>query len=453
MGQTSKSTELSNLVAEGSIDTVIAAFPDYYGRLMGKRFRADYFMEHILQGQAHVCDYLLTCDMDLEPLAGFRFSSWDSGYGDMQLQPDSQTMRRLPWLEGSALILCDLLSEEGLAIEVSPRWILKRQIEACQNLGFYPQMASELEFYLFQQTADQIAQNGFQNLRPTTDYLIDYHILGTTKDEGLLRQIRNLMPTADIPVECSKGEWGRGQHEVNLQYTDALQMADRHVIFKDGVKTLAAGHGVTATFMAKVSHQMAGSSCHVHTSLVSKQGDNLFWDAQTGTASKLFEAFVAGNMKYARHLALFFAPTVNSYKRYRSSTFAPVSIAWDKDNRTCGFRVVGHGASLRVENRIPGADVNPYLAFAATLASGLRGIQQELTLPERTKGNAYETPGIEQVPKTLEQAIAALDADNFAQSAFGAETLEHFRHLVLQEHHTLQDRVTDVELRRYLERI
>jgi glutamine synthetase len=445
--------DLRAWVEAGTVDTVIAAFPDHYGRLMGKRIPAGYFLEEVAGTGAHACDYLLTCDMELEPLPGFAHASWDSGYGDMVLRPDPDTLRLVPWHPGSALVICDLHHEDGRPVEVSPRRILKRQISECQRRGLSPMMASELEFYLFRGTSQEITAGGFRAMQPTTDYLIDYHILGTSVDEELLRRVRNLMPQAGIPVESSKGEWGRGQHEVNLRFSDALEMADRHVVFKEGVKLLAGQHGSAATFMAKVSHQAAGSSCHIHVSLRDLEGQNAFWDPDRQQPSDAFGAFLAGGIHHARHLALLFAPTVNSYKRYRSSSFAPVSLAWDHDNRTCGFRVVGHGASLRVENRIPGADVNPYLAFAATLAAGLSGMDKQMKPPDPVQGNAYRTPGVERVPASLPEAIRELAAGELAREALGAAVVDHYLRLAELEQAALDNQVSDCELRRYFERI
>jgi len=444
---------LAGWIDAGQVDTVIAAFPDLYGRLMGKRIPARYFLERTAGGEIHACDYLLTCDMELEPLPGFAFSSWDSGYGDMVMRPDLATLHLAPWYEGSALVLCDLFDHQGRPVEQSPRRMLQRQVDNLRQAGLRPLLASELEFYLLRGSPGELAREGFRGVEPTTDYLIDYHILGTGRDEPLLRQVRNLMPRAGIVVESSKGEWGRGQHEVNLQYCDALEMADRHVIFKEGVKVLAAQHDLTATFMAKLAHDMAGSSCHIHASLRDDAGHNAFWDEAAGQPTATFQHFLAGCMAQARHFSLFFAPNPNSYKRYRSSSFAPVSIAWDHDNRTCGFRVVGRGHSLRLENRIPGADVNPYLAFAATLAAGLDGIKRRLEPPPPVKGNAYADSSIARVPRSVPEALHALEAGSLANKAFGSEVMEHLRHWVDREHSMLEDQVSDRERFRYLERI
>ena len=442
------------MIDKGEIDTVVAAFPDPFGRLMGKRIPARFFAEQHLQKNSpiHACDYLLTADVELEPLPGFAFSSWEQGYGDMGLVPDMQTLRLVPWLEGSALVLCDLVDHHGAPVPVSPREILKAQIRACEKKGFSPMMASELEFFLFRGDLRTIRQGGFRDMEPSTDHIIDYDILGTTADEPLLREIRQQMPLAGIPIESSKGEWGKGQHEVNFVYGGALEMADRHVVFKQGVKLLAARHEVSATFMAKVSEKMAGSSCHIHTSLLS-QDKNVFWDETSKQPSAAFGHFLAGCMKRARELSLFFAPNPNSYKRYQSTSFAPVSVAWGTDNRTCGFRAVGQGLGTRIENRIPGADANPYLAFAATLAAGLDGMEHKLQPDAPVEGNAYQTEGIERVPVTLPEAILSFEASELARKALGEQVVEHYLHLARHEQAGLDRFVTDWELKRYFERI
>ena len=444
---------LSGWISAGRIDTVVAAFPDLYGRLMGKRIPARHFLDRVADAGLHACDYLLTCDMELEPLPGFAFSSWDSGYGDMHMKPDLSTLRLLPWLEGSALVLCDLFDHEGKPVQQSPRRILRKQVEQCRMHGLEPMMASELEFYLLDGDASELTRRGMGDIHPTTEYLIDYHLLGTEKDEQVLRQIRNQMQGAGIAVESSKGEWGRGQHEVNLQYCAACEMADRHVVFKDGVKSIAAAHGRCATFMAKPSHLMAGSSCHIHVSLFDSEGRNVFWDEHNGRPSERFEHFLAGVMAQARHLSVFFAHNPNSYKRYRSSSFAPVSIAWGRDNRTCGFRVVGRGSSTRIENRIPGADVNPYLAYAAILAAGIDGIKRGRELVAEADGNAYADETVARVPRSVPEALQALEAGSLAVKAFGPEVVEHVRHWVEMEYNMLELQVSDRERIRYLERI
>lgn len=448
-----RKVDLAELVESGAVDTMIVAFPDHLGRLMGKRLSAGYYLDRVARSGVHACNYLLASDMELNPLAGFRLASWEQGYGDFKLKPDPSTVRVTPWLDGTACVLCDIFAEDGRPVEESPRRMLRRQIEEAEAMGFVPEAASELEFFLFKDGYEDLASNGYRFMKPTTDYIIDYYILGTTADEALLRQIRNEMNTAGIMVEGSKGEWGKGQHEVNLAHCGVLEMADRHVLFKEGVKLLAARHSVSATFMAKVHPSMAGSSCHLHTNLKHMDGSNAFWDQEKDEPSEIFRWFLAGCMEYARHLSLFFAPTVNSYKRYQAISFAPVSVAWGPDNRTCGFRTVGKGSSFRIENRIPGADVNPYLAFAATLAAGLAGIRKKLDLRPPTPGNAYTTEGVERVPSTFVGAIGALSEGSMAKEVFGAECVEHYLHMACLEQAALDCHVTDWELARYFQRI
>ncbi|MBN1945408.1 MAG: glutamine synthetase [Bradymonadales bacterium] len=445
--------KLGKLVAEGAVDTVIVAFPDHYGRFMGKRLPGNYFLEEVMEGASHSCNYLMTTDLDLEPQPGFRLASWDTGYGDFALKPDMSSLRLLPWLPGSALVVCDLHHEDGPPVEESPRRILKRQLEACRARGLTPYSASELEFFLFKGTYDQNHEAGFHHLVPTTPYLIDYHILGTTRDEPFLREVRNAMAQAGIATEGSKGEWGRGQHEVNLRYCEALQMADRHILFKEGIKILASKHGISACFMAKVHHDMAGSSCHIHISLFDEKGENALWDRERQGSSDLFRSFLAGCLAHSRELTLWFAPTVNSYKRYRATTFAPISVAWAEDNRTCGYRIVGHGQGHRIENRIPGADVNPYLAKAAMLAAGLDGIDRQLELPPATQGNAYTTPGIPRVPVTLAEAQRVFNESDFNRRVFGDEVVDHYARLAELEQAFFDTKVSTMEQQRYFERV
>ena len=444
--------DLDALIHSGHIDTIMVGFPDQHGRLMGKRLTAKYFLELDPEHGVHACNYLLTADLDLNPLPGFELASWEQGYGDFVLRPDPVTLKPLPWHPGSALLLCDLAHEDGTPVEQSPRQILRRQVLACREQGFGVQMASELEFYLFQGSYDELAAGGFRDLAPSTPYRIDYHLMGTDRDEALLREARNAMNEAGIVVEGSKGEWDRGQHEMNLGHSSPIEMADRHLIFKEGLKTIAGRHGRAATFMAKVDQAMAGSSCHIHVSLQGEDGRNAFWDEANDRPARRFEHFLAGCLTHARHLALFAAPNVNSYKRYQATSFAPVSVAWGRDNRTCGFRVVGHGQSYRLESRIPGADANPYLAFAALLAAGLDGIARELEPPPEARGNAYASPETARVPGSLGEAIHCLAEGEFARSALGDAAVSHYLRLAELELATHQSAVTDWELLRYFER-
>jgi glutamine synthetase len=445
---------LEALVRRGEIDTVLTVFPDVQGRLMGKRVVGRHFLEHIAGDGVHACAYLLTVDVDMEPLPGYRFASWATGYQDMKAVPDLSTLRRIPWLPATALVFCDLFTEEGEPVEVSPRRILQRQIERARRAGYRVMVASELELYLFKESFAEARAKRFHDLTPVSQYLEDYHILQTTKEEDLVRAIRNGMEGAGVPVEFSKGEWGCGQEEINLRYAEALEMADRHVLYKHGAKEIAHFQGKSITFMAKYDMGAAGSSFHLHSSLWDPAGKRaLFHDKGKRYGSPLFGQWLGGQMAMARELAYFYAPYVNSYKRYQAGSFAPTRIAAGWDNRTCGFRLCGEGASFRVENRIPGADANPYLAFAATIAAGLHGIEKKLKAPAIYEGNAYEDSSLPQVPKTLREAIDELARSRVAREAFGEEVLEHYLHTARLEQQAFDQAVTCWELTRNFERI
>jgi len=441
--------ELKRLVKKGEIDTVLTVFPDMAGRLMGKRMTGRFFVDDVLGHGLHACAYLLTVDMEMEPLPGFATASWASGYQDMKASPDLTTLRRIPWLDKTALVMCDLLTEEGKPVVISPREILKRQIARAAKMGFRVKTASELEFYLYKDTFEGAGRKHYHDLDPASSYLEDYHILQTTKEEPIIQAIRNGMGGAGIPVENSKGEWGRGQEEINLRYADALEMADRHVIYKNGVKEIAFLKGASVTFMAKPHADRAGSSCHLHSSLWDMKGKrNLF-----GQDEKLFEHYIAGQIALGRALGLWYAPTINSYKRYQSGSFAPTRLVCGKDNRTCGLRVVGEGQSLRIENRVPGADTNPYLAFAGTIAAGLYGIERKLPLGSYFQGNAYETPGLAEVPKSLRDAVEEFKREPALKKIFGDEVVEHYAHAAALEQAAYDQTVTCWERQRYFERI
>jgi len=447
--------ELVRQTKAGDVDTIIIAIADLQGRLMGKRLTGPYFLDHVDEG-LHACDYLLAMDVDNEPLPGFKFTNWGTGYGDMHGHPDLSTIRRIPWLEKTALIICDVETMDGKPVPVSPRQVLRRQVERARKLGFNPKTGSELEFYLFKDTYDQAAARDYQDLQPYGRYIEDYHILQGTKAEWFNRLIRNGMEGAAVPVENSKGEWGFGQQEINLRFTESLEMADRHVVYKNGVKEIAALNQVAVTFMAKWSMAQAGSSFHLHSSLWDVKSDKaLFHSANGGPhgMSPLFQHYLAGLIALARDFSLFYAPFVNSYKRYQATSFAPTSIVWSWDNRTCGFRIIGHGSGLRVECRIPGADANPYLAFAATIAAGLYGIENELELPPEFHGDAYTAKDLPRVPGNLTEAINALEKSPVAREAFGDEVVEHYLHSARLERKTFDSAVTDWELRRNFERI
>lgn len=436
------------------IDTVAVAFPDVYGRLMGKRFTRAHFARSVFEAGTHACNYLLTVDMEMNPLEGFRLASWDQGYGDFHCRIDPRTLRQVPWRQGTAVVLCDLEHADHRPVVEAPRSVLKRQVERLAERGLTCYTASELEFYLFRESYESAARKAYAGLEPSSDYLIDYHLLQPGRDEGLIGRIRNEMCDAGIDVEGSKGEWGRGQHELNLLYAEALEMADRHVLFKHGVKEIAAQEGYAATFMAKLATDQAGSSCHLHTSLWDAEGTaNQFADQADGRPTPLFRRFLGGLLKYGRELSLLFAPTVNSYKRYQSASWAPTSLAWAWDNRTTGLRIVGEGASLRVENRMAGADVNPYLAFAATIAAGLRGIDEKLDCGEAYEGNAYVDAALPRLPHSLEEAAELLDGSPLAREALGADVVDFYVHLARHESTAHRAAVTDWERQRYFERV
>ena len=449
---------LEQKIRAGDVDTVLVVFPDLQGRLIGKRVTGHFFLDDVLGGAGGVeaCNYLLAVDVDMEPLPGYRFANWEQGYGDFTLRPDFATLRLVPWLEKTALVLCDLLDEETAEpVEVSPRRILQRQIERAADAGYAIKCGSELEFYLFKDSYDDAAAKGYSGLTPHSTVIEDYHILQTTKDEYLIRQIRNAMDAVGVPVEFSKGEAGRGQHEINLRYAGALEMADRHTIYKNGAKEIAALNDRSITFMAKYSMEEVGSSCHVHSSLWSTDGDGpLDWeDGAPDHLSEPFRHYLGGLVAASRELSYLFAPYVNSYKRYQPGSWAPTAVVWGNDNRTCGLRLVGHGPSFRVESRIPGSDCNPYLAFAANIAAGLYGIEHGLDPGPAFRGNAYEAADVARVPTTLVEAIAELERSEVAVKAFGEDVHFHLLNTAKQEWASFNRVVTDWERRRNFEMI
>lgn len=444
---------LDALIRNDEIDTVLTVFPDGIGRLLGKRLVGRYFADTAAREGVHACIYLFTVDMEMEPQPGFALTSWERGYGDMKLAPDLSTLRLIPWLPKTALVFCDVYTEDGEPIEEAPRWILRRQVERAARLGYVVKTAAELELYCFKDSFEEARARRYRALTPASDYLEDYHILQTTREEPLIRAIRNGMEGAGVPVEGSKGEWGRGQEEINLRYADALEMADRATLFKHGAKEIAHLHGCSLTFMAKYEAGAAGSSFHLHSSLWDRTATTPLFGARSGGGRSLFGAWLAGQLALARELAYFYAPTVNAYKRYQAGSFAPTRIVAGVDNRTCGFRVCGEGPSLRVENRIPGADANPYLAFAATIAAGLHGIAAKLKAPRLHEGNAYEDATLPQVPGTLREAVAELEASKAARVAFGERVVRHYLHAARLEQQAFDAAVTDWELMRNFERI
>jgi glutamine synthetase len=436
---------------EGTIDTVVTAFTDMQGRLFGKRIQIEYFLDEVTGHGVEGCNYLLALDMDMEPLPGYEMANWEDGYGDFGIQPDMSTLRRIPWLDRTALVLADVVNHDGSPVVASPRQILIAVYEKAQEMGFTPYAASELEFYLYKESYAEAWEKDFKNLTPTIPYILDYHILATTMDEAYLGPIRRGMMGAGIPVEFSKGEAWYGQHEVNFRYADAVTSADRHTIYKNGVKEIAFLNEISASFMAKPSEDDIGSSCHIHQSLVGEDGESAFVD-DDGEETDTFRHFLGGMRNHIRELALFVAPAINSYKRYAAESWAPTSVSWGRDNRTCGFRVVGHGQSRRVECRIPGADANPYLAFAALLAAGLDGIENQTDPGPELKGNAYEAGEAEAFPASLREAVDNWEKSNFVKKAFGDAVYKHYLNYGRLEQGLYDKVVTDYERRRMFER-
>ena len=450
------SDTLKRMVADDEIDTVIAAFPDMYGRLVGKRVVARFFVDEVMTHGLHACDYLLACDIDMDPVPGYAFTSWAKGYGDFRPIPDFDTLRIASWQNKSALVLCDVYHEDRRElVPLAPRSILRKQIARAADKGFTAMAASELELYVFKDSYDTAAEKGFIKLEPIGRVIEDYHILQGTKEEFLIGDIRSHLERSGIPVESSKGEWGPGQQEIGLRYTDALEMADRHVLYKHAAKEIAWKHGRAITFMAKWDERYAGSSCHIHMSLWDANGRKSMFDGndQLGPirCSSTFRWFLGGWMKRLRELFAFYAPYPASYKRYVAGSFAPIGIAWSYDNRTAGFRIVGHGQSLRIECRAAGADANPYLAFAATLAAGLDGIEQRVEPPPTFEGDLYAARDLPQVPHSLKESIHALAESDWARAAFGEDVVDHYLHFFRTEQRKFDAAVTDWERRRYFE--
>lgn len=448
--------DLAGKVEAGDIDTVILAFSDHYGRLLGKRLDAEFFLAEAARQGAHACNYLLTADMEMEPVPGYEFANWELGYGDFHLAPDMNTLRHASWLNKTALALCDVENEAlQLPVSIAPRSILRRQLDAAADLGYRVKAASELEYYIYRDSYRAAHQQGYAGLEPMGWYLEDYHLLQGARQEGFTAAARHHLKHSGIPVESSKGEWGLGQHELNIRYADLLSMADRHSLLKHCLKEIADAQGCSVTFMAKPCAGQAGSSCHIHLSLFSG-GDNAFaGDTEFGLAagSDVFRYFLGGWMARLRELMVFYAPTVNSYKRYEDGSWAPTRIAWSYDNRTAAFRVVGQGDSLRIECRAPGADCNPYLAYAAALASGLDGIRNRIEPSAIFTGDNYAAWHLPRVPYTLEHATDSFEQSDFARAAFGDDVVRHYSHFFRSEIASFNSAVTDWERTRYFERI
>lgn len=448
--------ELRALVASGEIDTVVLGFPDMQGRLQGKRFAAQFFLDEVLEHGTEGCNYLLAVDTDMNTVDGYEMSSWDRGYGDFAMHPDLATLRRIPWNPGSAFVLADLAWNDGSPVVAAPRQILRRQLERLGELGYTAMVGTELEFMLFLDTYEQAWNSDYRGLTPANQYNTDYSLLGTGRVEPLLRRIRNEMQAAGLVVESAKGECNLGQHEIVFRYDEALTTCDQHSVYKTGAKEIAAQEGVSLTFMAKFDER-EGNSCHIHLSLNDADGRNAMAgegpDAHDhGGMSPVMRHFLAGQLAALRDFSLLYAPNINSYKRFRPGSFAPTAVAWGVDNRTCALRVVGHGRSMRFENRLPGGDVNPYLAVSGLVAAGIYGIENRLELPEPCSGNAY-TADFAHVPTTLREAAELWENSEIAKAAFGPEVVAHYRNMARVELDAYDSAVTDWELRRSFERL
>ncbi|MEO7754708.1 MAG: glutamine synthetase family protein [Terracoccus sp.] len=444
--------QLRTEIEAGDIDTVIVAFTDMQGRLQGKRLHGHYFLDHVLEDGTEGCNYLLAVDVDMNTVEGYAISSWERGYGDMFFDMDLTTLRRTPGSPHSATIQCDLTWMDRGPVLQSPRSVLKAQVERAAALGLVAHCGTELEFIVFEESYDQAWDRGYAGLTPANRYNVDYSILGGERVEPLLREIRNEMYAAGAVVESAKGECNLGQHEIGFLFDEAVRTCDNHVIYRNAAKEIAAHHGQSLTFMAKFD-QREGSSCHIHLSLRGADGTTVFADdSREGGHSAMFDHFLAGILETQRELTYFYAPNINSYKRFASASFAPTSVAWGRDNRTCALRVVGHGAGLRVENRVGGGDLNPYLAVAAMLAAGLHGIEQQLELGPALEGNAY-TSDAPRVPSTLQEARDLLARSTVARTAFGDEVVDHYVNAADVEITAFNAAVTDWERRRGFERL
>ena len=447
--------DLKQDVAAGRIDTVLACLVDMQGRLMGKRFHAQFFVESGWE-ETHSCNYLLATDLEMETVAGYKATSWEKGYGDYTMKPDLSTLRRIPWLEGTALVLCDVLDHHTHEdVPHSPRAILKKQVRRLEAMGMKPFMATELEFFLFDQSYDDARASGYRDLQLASGYNEDYHIFQTTKEEDVMRAIRNGLQGAGIPVENSKGEASAGQGEINVRYADALTMADRHVIIKNGCKEIAWSRGKAITFLAKWNYNAAGSSSHIHQSLWSLDGKkSLFFDeAGKYGMSTTMKHYVAGLLTHASEITYFLAPYINSYKRFMAGTFAPTKAIWSKDNRTAGYRLCGDGTKgIRIECRVGGSDLNPYLAMAALIAAGIDGIEKKLELEAPFVGDAYGAGEVREIPRTLRDAAAALDGSQMLRAAMGDDVVDHYVRAATWEQEEYDRRITDWEVARGFER-
>ena len=443
--------ELAELAADGQIDTVIVGFCDMQGRLVGKRVSTRLFLEEVVKHGAECCNYLLAVDVEMNTVDGYAMSAWDKGYGDMVMTPDLSTLRRVPWLPGTAMVTADLSWFDGTPVVASPRQVLAAQVDRLSGRGLVPYVGTELEFMVFEDSYRDAFSRRYTGLHPASDYNIDYAMLASARMEPLLRDIRLGMEGAGMYVEGSKGECNLGQQEIAFRYAHAMATCDNHTIYKNGAKEIADRHGKSITFMAKYDER-EGNSCHIHISVRGEDGEPVLADPDRPHGmSPLFEHFVAGQLAGMRELTLFFSPQVNSYKRFVDGSFAPTAIAWGMDNRTCAVRVVGQGLSMRMENRVPGGDVNPYLAVAALIAAGLDGIERELPLAPAYEGNAY-TSGVDRLPTTLREAATLFEESELARKAFGDDVVEHYLNNARVELKAYEAAVTDWERVRGFER-
>jgi glutamine synthetase len=447
---------LKGAVNQGEIDTVVVAITDMQGRLQGKRLAARYFLNEVAHHGTEGCNYLLAVDVDMNTVDGYAMSSWERGYGDFVMAPDFNTLRWAPWQPGSALMLADVEWEDGSDVTASPRQILRKQLSRLDDLGMSAFVGTELEFILFRDSYEEAWEKGYRHLVPANQYNVDYSLLGTARVEPLLRRIRNSMEGAGLYVESVKGECNLGQHEIAFRYADALTTCDNHVIYKEGAKEIAAQDGMALTFMAKFNER-EGNSCHIHISVRGNgngydEGETVMVDpSHPHSLSELGKSFVAGQLAHMRELTLLSAPNINSYKRFVPGSFAPTTVAWGRDNRTCAVRLVGHGRGLRMENRVPGGDINPYLASAALVAAGIDGIERGLQLEPELVGNAYDAD-LPKVPHTMAAALELWETSEFARGAFGDDVVDHYANMARVELDSYNSTVTDWELRRNFER-
>ncbi|MGI9351006.1 MAG: glutamine synthetase family protein [Rhizobiaceae bacterium] len=447
-------SELKDHVKNGTVDTILVCLVDMQGRLMGKRFHAQNFIAHSYE-ETHCCNYLLATDLEMATPDGYASTSWQSGYGDYVMRPDLETIRMLPWLEGTALVLCDILDHHThKEVSHTPRSVLKRQISRLAELGYTAKMATELEFFLFEKSFDEIRKSGFRELDPISGYNEDYHIFQTTKEEAVMRPLRNLLFDAGIPIENSKGEAETGQEELNIRYSEAMLCADHHTIAKHATKEIAWQNGHAATFLPKWDHNKVGSSSHVHQSLWTKDGKPAFFDENSEfSMSDTMRHYVAGLIKYAPDYTFFLAPYVNSYKRFAKGTFAPTKVVWSVDNRTAGFRLCGDGTpGVRMECRIGGSDINPYLALASQLAAGIKGLEEKLELSPPTSGDIYDAEKATEIPSTLRAATETLRKSAMLKEAFGEDVVAHYTRTAEWEQEEFDRIVTDWEVARGFER-